>query len=69
MKESRCRTCGKKVSFVKDENGKTQILDLAAPVYTTANEGEACFRCDHAYVSHFATCPQASAHSKRGGKS
>lgn len=66
MKGSICRSCGKKVAFMTDENGKTQILDLVAPVYTTTHGGDRdCRRLKLAYVSHFATCPNASKHSKK----
>lgn len=69
MNEATCKSCGKKVAFVKDDKGKVQILDLVAPVYeqTTLVNGVVtyCERSTTAYVSHFATCPNASKHSKK----
>lgn len=37
VKTSRCRGCDREVLFVKDEEGKTQILDVVAPVFEPAS--------------------------------
>jgi hypothetical protein len=61
--ETRCKTCGKKITFGRLGNGKLIPLDLVAPVYALL-DGELATRAESYYVSHFATCPQASEHSK-----
>ncbi len=74
--KSTCRSCGKKVLFIKDEKGTTQVLDLVAPVFNlpALQEGEdpgdwmLCKRSRSSFVTHFATCPKASSHSKRKAK-
>lgn len=35
--EQPCKGCGKPVIFVRDDQGKTQILDARAPVYSLAS--------------------------------
>jgi hypothetical protein len=54
------------VYFVKDENGRTQILDAVAPVFEVDVPESKCRRATGVYVSHFATCPDASSWSTRG---
>lgn len=69
--QATCKGCGKKVIFVKDEDGKTQILDPQPPVYGYADlpNGPWCYRLKFAAVSHFSTCPKANDFSKKGKKS
>lgn len=71
MSEKLCK-CGKKIFFAKDENGKTQVLDLVAPVYvcegTDLNATGTVRRLPFAYVSHFATCSAADEFSRKKGK-
>lgn len=65
MNVTRCKSCGRKIVFAITEQGKTIPLDLTAPVYY-CNWDAKCFRGPaHHYVSHFATCPDASKHSKK----
>lgn len=81
MKTTRCRSCNKKVFFARDTKGKLQILDAIAPVYglsprdvdptaIRANGETPGFMVNSVefkfYVSHFATCPHATSHSKKG---
>ena len=75
MKETKCRSCGCRIAFVKDNHGKTQVLDLSSPVYwvqtreeipVEGEEWEVCERARSAFVSHFKTCPDVSKHSKKG---
>lgn len=55
-----CRVCGRRVVFLKDQDGKTQVLDVVAPVYIVTEGGPGpCARSRAAYVSHWATCPKA----------
>lgn len=77
MRASRCKSCGAPIFFAKNcENAKVVPLDLRPPVYRLDAGGNA-LRANvaqkdledvtpGAYVSHFATCPNASQHSKRG---
>ena len=65
METTKCKGCGKKVIFAKDENGKRQILDAVAPCYALRLVGKnLCFRSEGTYVSHFATCSAANQFSK-----
>lgn len=69
---SRCKGCGRKVYFLKDEKGTTQILDAVAPCYQieqynltgatpqTVEMEVKVTRNRLAFVSHYATCPKAS---------
>lgn len=68
MKTVPCKGCGKPVLFVKDEKGTTQVLDARAPIFHF-NGGDidgtfTVHRLSSAWVSHFATCPNASEFSK-----
>lgn len=73
-----CSTCARPMFFAQGPNGKPIPLDAKAVVYTadlvqvTGKSGgvetvPACEPVEDAFVSHFATCPDASKHS-RGGK-
>lgn len=70
--ETKCRSCGKKIAFGKLGNGKLIPLDLVAPVYLLMPDGQAMKHQSTSleigavgfFVSHFATCPFASEHSK-----
>jgi len=71
MAESKCKGCGKKIVWAKDENGTKHPLDLVAPVYQITSpelpENEdmpLCRRAQATYVSHFATCSQANLFGK-----
>lgn len=72
MTDSRpCKACGRKLLFVRDENGRLHPLDAEAPVFvlTTDLYGQAiAVRAANSYVTHFATCPKASAFSKERAK-
>lgn len=61
-----CRACGKELLFAEGPNGKAIPLDLSAPVYRVLPNGT-CARETGCYVTHFASCPEASRFSK-GGK-
>lgn len=63
----RCKSCNKKIVFGILEEGKKVPLDVVAPVYQLV--GTRAIRIHQGYVSHFATCPDASKHSKKGDKS
>lgn len=66
-----CRSCGKKLVWGETEDGKRIPLDSVAPVYQVVgdpldHENPRVVRASGAYVTHFATCPNASEHSKSG---
>lgn len=75
---NQCKGCQKEVVFLKDENGKTQILDAKAPVYAVKEvtipveqsglvlhkKEKRCVRVKDAFVTHFATCSHADQFSK-----
>lgn len=67
---SKCKSCERSVLFAKDTEGKTQILDPSAPVFeiwgddNKAQGSKLVKRDRHAYVTHFATCPDATEFSK-----
>lgn len=67
-----CKGCGREVLFMKDENGKTQILDAVAPTYVVVGP-DRCERTgkdipERVLVSHFATCRQADRFSAANKK-
>ena len=71
MSEGTCKGCGKKVIWVtitKADGTTGQLpLDPSAPVYEVDPVSPAIGeRTKTAFVSHFATCPQANLFS--GGK-
>jgi len=68
-----CRGCGKPVVFAVDEFGKTQILDMRAPVFSVkeaidgnGNQVLVCNRIEKGTcgVTHFATCSHANEFSR-----
>lgn len=61
---SECKSCGKKMHWGTTPEGKKIPLDAVAPVYHLAEDGTA-HRLHDAHVTHFATCPSASQHSKK----
>lgn len=67
MTEERCKGCGRKVIFIVDDKGKTQILDAVAPTWRISDDCAGTRYCHRAaaYVSHFSICPKASEFSKK----
>lgn len=61
---SKCKGCGKPITWGIDPEGKRIPLDPSAPVYAYASETQQCERTGLALVSHFATCPDANKFSK-----
>lgn len=67
---SKCKGCERPILYAKDTDGKTQVLDPSAPVYeiwgddNKAQGSKLVKRDRHAYVTHFATCPDATEFSK-----
>ena len=63
MKTVPCKGCGKPITFVKTDTGKTVPLDTRAPVYRLAEtmDGEPlAIRFKAGMVTHFATCKDAN---------
>ncbi len=63
-----CRTCGARILWFRMEgSGKPMPVDADAlrVIVPTAIDGEG--RVVVAYRSHFATCPDADQHRKKGG--
>ena len=72
MSVKKCRSCGADVLWVVTETGKKMPLDAKAitvfvpdPAQRRARDGDLCAVSRKAYVSHFATCPDAD--EWRGG--
>jgi len=67
---SKCKGCERSVLYVKDTEGKTQILDPSAPVFelwgddNKAQGTKLVKRDRNAWVSHFATCHEATDFSR-----
>ena len=62
-----CRGCGKPMIWAEDNEGKNIPLDPKPPVYELMgeNRGKSLVRRHRqAFVSHFATCPDAAQFSK-----
>lgn len=55
-----CRSCGKWIIWLRTEAGKRMPVDAE-----TVEPMEMYFRKDK-HTSHFATCPNADQHRKRG---
>ena len=67
LSESECRACGAKIYFgFNEKTNKFIPLDKKAPTYeiTHTELGQTAVRSE-AYVSHFATCPQADRFKKK----
>jgi hypothetical protein len=67
---SACRSCGAAIVWATTENGKPIPLDrepIRGLFHLDRRPGEtfAIGAAPPAYVSHFATCPNADAHRKR----
>ncbi len=68
MRESNCKSCGKRVIFAQTETGGWQVLDAVAPTWSVLEDdfGNVTARRElHTYVSHFVTCPTAALHSRK----
>lgn len=69
MNSRPCKACGRKLAFGRTPEGKLIPLDLVSPVYQVlhdfGSDGIEVERLPAAYVSHFATCPEAGRFSKR----
>jgi len=66
---SACRGCGKKIIWGRDDKGSLIPLDPRPPTYTLViHENEPRVTRSRAYVSHFATCPNANEFSRRATK-
>lgn len=76
--EGACRSCGKRVFWIVAANGSRVPLDAVAPTYQLEVINDASdpprFRWvrvneedtqEPAFVNHFATCANASEHSRR----
>jgi hypothetical protein len=62
-----CRLCGCPLGFGETADGKWIPLDLRSPVYVVIESGakSRAVRNMNTYVTHYATCPQASEFSKK----
>jgi len=70
-RETRCKSCDAPIHFLRDRSGKIQVLDARPPIWKAVKDPDGsvwCERVEHAAVSHFATCPNAAAHSKGKGR-
>jgi hypothetical protein len=61
-----CAKCGCPLAIVTGPSGKKIPLDLRSPVYSLAADlsGHPVAQKAPAFVTHFATCPSASAFGK-----
>jgi len=62
--QSKCRSCGANLKWIKTPRGKSMPLD-AVPitnVWTKNEQLDKWFYNNEAYVSHFSTCPNAEQH-------
>lgn len=57
----RCRSCNARIIWLKTKSGKNMPTDA-----DTVSVGDTEFDPDSAHISHFATCPRADSHRKRG---
>lgn len=66
---SACKGCGEKIVWGRDEKGSLIPLDPRPPTYALViHDNEVRLTRSRAYVSHFATCPNASEFSRRAVK-
>lgn len=76
MNESKCRSCGAAIIWVKTPKGSSMPLDaLPNPRGNIVLDGDGCTgpakpleqaETRTRYMSHFATCPFAGSHRKKG---
>ena len=68
MTTSTCKGCGKTIIFATDTEGRRQCLDPDPPVYGHIHDGPdgapLVRRIFGGWVSHVATCPEATTFSK-----
>ena len=57
---SKCKGCGKEITWGTTVDGKIIPLDVSAPVYAASPDGPTVVRSYIAWVSHFATCSRAN---------
>lgn len=62
---AKCKGCGKRIFFVKTNEGKTIPIDPSPPIYCITGSGTAV-RESGSFVTHFATCSKANEFS--GGR-
>jgi len=62
---SRCKSCGAEVKWVKSEFGKAMILNAKTEKRIIIDADGRGIVAD-TYLSHFATCPNAASHRKKG---
>ena len=67
--EATCSSCGKKIIWIEAPNasGTNVRIPLDArrhPIYCLQETGGEWVRADNARITHFATCPNATQHSK-----
>lgn len=65
--DPRCTSCNAKIIWIKNENGNPVPLDARKHlIYVRNTEGvmEEWVREKEARITHFATCPNASKHSR-----
>lgn len=60
---SNCRSCGAQIRFIQTANGKNHPINAAVQSFWVETDGEWSIVKGH--TSHFATCPNASAHRTR----
>lgn len=68
MEKRPCKACKTPLTFVLGPNGKLIPLDDRAPVYRITQDmlgNPVAEKVDGAYVSHFSSCPAASAFSRK----
>jgi hypothetical protein len=66
--ERPCKACKAPLIFVRDMEGRTQVLDKAAPVYILRDDidgNSVAIRAANSYASHYSTCPRASEFSRK----
>jgi len=62
---SQCKTCKAEIIWIKTPAGKSDLVD-AKPQQVWVMEGRTSWKLVNGYTSHFATCPQASQHRRKG---
>lgn len=64
MSQQFCSTCGKEIVWKKTKAGKSHPFDAGKTLVAVRGTDDKT-HVVNGHVSHFATCPQASQHSRR----
>lgn len=63
-----CKSCGAPIKWIQNPNGKSVPLDAKPKMVYVHDKEKDRWDLRSGYETHFATCPNASAHRKPTGE-